>query len=86
MPSLLKVTYRKVPTKTDNEPQPGDKPGFSTSELIIEGFGPETIMGAVRDLMHPSHRSADGATIGKIEIVPDWDGKDSVWGVWGPCR
>lgn len=79
MASILRVKYENV-TLDDQPPQvEGDKPGHQSTYLAIEGFGPHTILGAVRDLMHPEHRNSNDAKVEKIEIIPNWDGQN-IWG------
>jgi hypothetical protein len=41
----------------------------STTQLVIEGFGPETIIGAIRDILSGNYEGApDGALPVKLEI------------------
>lgn len=52
------------------------------SEIVVEGFGPNTVLGAVKDLADPGHVSPDGKSrVVDITIVPEgapkWsDGKN----------
>lgn len=43
--------------------------GKEQTQLVIEGFGPKTILGAIEDIFNGNYGNLSNVT--KIEIVPD---------------